>query len=186
MMRHVADAVVCVVALSTLLVSAGCESGRGTGTLVGTGMGAMVGRAAGGNTRGMLIGAGVGAMGGYIIGNEADRAYAQQQARSGRVRPQDLQPLAGTTWMLASITPESARPPHASIVIDFRPDGILRTTRTDQDGRITTQTEHFRVASNTLIVNDRDYIINGPFFMQNQTLTFLVGDVTSRWTRLGG
>src|SRR5215469_7427774 len=148
-MRQLPHTLAWLTIVATLLATAGCETGKGTGTLVGTGVGALIGRAAGGNT-GMLIGAGVGAMGGYIIGNEADRAYAREKQRSQQVNPADLKPLMGTTWMLASITPESARPPHASIV------------------------------------NDRDYIINGPFILQDRSLTFVVGEVTSRWTRVGG
>jgi len=186
-MKYVSRPLACSVIVLSLIATTGCESGSGTGALVGTGVGAMVGRAAGGrNSAGMLVGAGVGAMGGYIIGNEADRARARDEQRGGSVRPQELQPLAGTTWMLANISPESARPPHASVVIDFRRDGILRTTRTGDDGRITTDNEFYRVVNQTLIVNDRDYIINGPFIMQGNSLTFVVGDVTSRWTRVGG
>src|SRR5215469_3948841 len=164
-MRQLPHTLAWLTIVATLLATAGCETGKGTGTLVGTGVGALIGRAAGGNT-GMLIGAGVGAMGGYIIGNEADRAYAREKQRSQQVNPADLKPLMGTTWMLASITPESARPPHASIVIDFRSNGVVRTTRTGDDGRITTDEEFYRIVNNTLIVNDRDYIINGPFILQ--------------------
>ena len=185
-MSYFARALVLLALGSTLLATAGCESGRGTGTLVGAGMGSMIGLAAGRSPGATLIGAGVGAMGGYIIGNEADRAYARQQQRNHQINTRDLQPLMGTTWTLASITPESARPPHASIVIDFRSDGVLRTTRTGDDRRVTTDDEFYRVVNNTLIVNDRDYIINGPFILQDRTLTFVVGDVTSRWTRIGG
>ena len=94
-------------------------------------------------------------------------------------------PLVGTTWTLDSIMPEWARPPHVAIVIDFRPDGVLRTTRTRPDGLISTDDEFYRIVNNTLIVNDRDYIINGPFILQDRTLTFVVGDVTSRWIRIG-
>jgi hypothetical protein len=53
------------------------------------------------------------------------------------------------------------------------------------DGRVTTDEEFYRVVGNTLIVNDRDYIINGSFLLQGRTLTFIVGDTTSRWTRIG-
>jgi hypothetical protein len=163
---------------------AACESGRGTGTLAGAGIGALIGQAAGGNTQATLIGAGVGAAGGYIIGNEADRARAREQQRRA-APPAELQPLGGTSWTLVSITPESARN-FSSMVIDFRNTGVLFTTRTDMDGRVRTDEEFFRVVSNTLIVNDRDYIINGPFILQGRSLTFVVGDVTSRWTRIGG
>ena len=63
-----------VVAVSLGLVfAAGCESDAQTGTLIGTGIGALAGQAIGGDTEATLIGAGVGAVGGYIIGNESDK-----------------------------------------------------------------------------------------------------------------
>ncbi|HEY7088831.1 MAG TPA: glycine zipper domain-containing protein [Tepidisphaeraceae bacterium] len=182
-MRHFTHALACLVTLSPLLATLGCETGRGTGTLAGAGVGGLVGLAAGGTPRGALIGAGVGAMGGYIIGNEMDRAYARGQRERHEVNRSDLQPLMGTTWRLDSITPAAARL-HASVVIEFRPDGILRTTRTRDDGRVTTDEEFYRIVNNILIVNDIDYIINGPFILQDRSLTFVVGDVTSRWTRV--
>lgn len=169
-----------------LLVNSGCQSGRGTGTLAGAGMGALVGQLAGGTATSTLIGAGVGAAGGYIIGNEVDRRQARQRTAQAAPTPvNELQPLAGTNWTLTSITPESARN-FTSMIIEFRSNGTLVTTRTENDGRVRTDEEYFRVVNNTLIVNDRDYILNGPFILNNRTLTFVVGDVTSRWTRVGG
>jgi hypothetical protein len=153
---------------------------------VGAGVGALIGQSAGRSTSATLIGAGVGAAGGYIIGNEVDHDQARQRARQGQPVPMcELQPLAGTTWNLVSITPESART-FASMIIDFRTNGVVVTTRTDLNGNVQTAQEHFRIVNNTLIVNDRDYIINGPFILQDRMLTFVVGNVTSRWTRLGG
>lgn len=186
------SAIVTLCTLCVLIPITGCEtsngeqSSRGTGALVGAGMGALIGQAAGGNTRSTLVGAGIGAAGGYIIGNEADRARERDRNRNRQpTPPNELQPLAGTTWTLVSITPESART-FSAMVIDFRNDGVLVTTRTDTGGQVRTDEEHFRIVNNTLIVNDRDYIINGPFVFQGRSLTFVVGDVTSRWTRIGG
>ena len=63
----------------------GCASDAQTGALVGTGFGAIMGQAIGGNTTGTLIGAGVGAGAGYMIGNEGDRRAArEEQARRDR------------------------------------------------------------------------------------------------------
>lgn len=172
--------------LGITLSLAGCQSGRGTGTLAGAGVGALVGQLAGGTATSTLIGAGIGAAGGYIIGNEADRRQARQRAQAAAPTPiNELQPLAGTNWTLTSITPESART-FTSMIIEFRSNGVLVTTRTESDGTVRTDEEYFRVVNNTLIVNDRDYIINGPFILNNRSLTFVVGDVTSRWTRVGG
>jgi hypothetical protein len=170
--------------LSVLLCFPGCETNRGTGTLAGAGVGALIGQAAGRNTTSTLIGAGVGAAGGYIIGNEMDRRQTRDRRRQ-TAPPNELQPLAGTTWTLVNITPESARN-FASMIIDFRTDGVLVTTRTETNGTVRTDEEYYRVVNNTLIVNDRDYILNGPFVFQERALTFVVGDITSRWQRVGG
>jgi hypothetical protein len=167
-----------------LFLALGCNSKRGTGAAAGAGVGALMGQAIGRNTSSTLLGTGIGAAGGYVIGNELDRKKAKD--RKKKIAPPDeLAPLAGTTWTLVSITPESARN-FASMVIDFRRDGVLITTRTGHDGSVEVDEEYYRVVNNTLVVNDRDYIINGPFVFQPNTLTFVVGDVTSRWNRVGG
>jgi hypothetical protein len=129
------------------------------------------------------MGAGIGAAGGYIIGNESD--HARVAAQHGKTPADELEPLAGTAWTLDTIIPESART-FSAMTIDFRSDGVLFTRRTGKNGKVTTDEEHFRVVNNTLIVNGRDYIINGSFILQGRTLTFVVGDTTSRWTRIGG
>lgn len=170
----------------TALAAVGCESSRGTGTLAGAGMGALIGQASGRTATSTVIGAGIGAAGGYIIGNEVDRRQASERAaRNVPTPPNELAPLAGTSWTLTSITPESART-FSAMLIEFRSNGVLVTTRTENDGRVRTDEEYFRIVNNTLIVNDRDYILNGPFILNNRSLTFVVGDVTSRWTRIGG
>lgn len=173
-----------VALLCASMLSAGCETNRGTGTLAGAGVGALMGQAIGGNTAGTLIGTGVGAAGGFVIGNEMDRRQTRDRRRQA-APANELQPLAGTTWTLTGVTPESARN-FSAMVIDFRNDGVLVTTRTDMNGNVTTDEEYYRVVNNTLIVNDSDYIINGPFVFQQRTLTFVVGEITSRWTRVGG
>lgn len=181
-MKFAIRPVALVVMIGLSLATAGCESGRGTGTLAGAGVGALVGQVAGGTATSTLVGAGVGAAGGYIIGNEMDRAKARRGETESLA---DLEPLAGTAWTLVSVTPESARPA-ASMVIDFRNDGILFSTMTYHDGTVRTNEEHYRVVNQTLIVNDTNYIINGSFILQNRSLTFVVGDTTSRWKRVGG
>lgn len=185
-MKTIVKTLATLMLLCVPLALTGCESSRGTGTLAGAGAGALIGQAVGGNTRSTLIGAGVGAAGGYIIGNEVDRSQAAARERARQAAPPaELQPLMGTTWTLTSMTPESARN-FASMIIDFRSNGILFTTRTDNNGQVRTDEEYYRIVNNTLIVNDRDYIINGPFILQGRNLTFVVSDVTSRWSRLGG
>jgi hypothetical protein len=60
----------------TFVFNTGCESDAQTGALIGTGAGAAIGQAVGGDTEATLIGAGVGAVGGYLIGNESDKKKA--------------------------------------------------------------------------------------------------------------
>lgn len=55
----------------------GCNDAQ-AGSLLGAGIGALAGQAAGGDTEATLIGTGIGAGAGYIIGNESDKAKSQQ------------------------------------------------------------------------------------------------------------
>ena len=59
-----------------LLFSLGCESDAQTGALIGTGAGAGIGQAIGGNTESTLIGAAVGGGAGYMLGSEGDKKKA--------------------------------------------------------------------------------------------------------------
>lgn len=62
--------------MTAAAVGAGCESGAGTGALVGGGAGAALGALAGGPRYGLggaLLGGAIGAAGGAIVGNEVDR-----------------------------------------------------------------------------------------------------------------
>lgn len=71
--------------------------------------------------------------------------------------------LGGTRWMLVSINPRSAAPPHVSLVIEFRPNGRAITTITGIDGAITVDDESYRVVDSTLILNRPGYLINARF-----------------------
>jgi hypothetical protein len=179
-MRRTIPTVTSLVLFVIASIGVGCETSRGTGAAGGAGIGALIGAATGGRPRDVIRGAGIGAAGGYIIGNESNHARVAQQ--QGNTPPSELEPLAGTRWTLDSINPSSADNPQ-SMTIDFRRDGVLFSKRTDKNGRVTTDEEHFRIVDKTLIVNDRDYIINGSFILQRNSLTFVVGDTTSRWSR---
>src|SRR4051794_30942306 len=97
-----------VVLITTLAIGvSGCASKSGTGTLAGAGVGALVGQAVGHNTASTLIGTGVGAGVGYLIGNEMDKNdVANRQAATEA----EMQPFAGTTWQLVSVTPPAPKP----------------------------------------------------------------------------
>jgi len=142
-----------------LVVNSGCETKKQTGALAGAGVGALLGQAIGGNTAGTLIGAGVGTGVGYLIGNEMDKKDVKSREA---VTARETSPLANTTWQLVSIVPQ-ARKDVKSLVIHFKPDGTVATTRTFTDNSVKTATERYRVVGETLIINQNDYVINARF-----------------------
>jgi hypothetical protein len=160
-------AVVAVVSTSFMLAaSSGCATKKQTGALAGAGVGALIGQAIGHNTAGTLIGAGVGTGVGYLIGNEMDKKDAESRQN---VKPEETAPLANTTWQLVSIVPQP-RNDVKTLVIHFKPDGTVVTTRTFVDGSVKTATERYRVVGQTLIINQSDYIINARFAITGDQL----------------
>ena len=49
---------------------------------------------------------------------------------------------------------------HKSIVAHFRPDGTVKVTKTDMQGKVETTTEGYRIVGSTLILNKPDYVEN--------------------------
>ena len=199
-------------ALAGLLLLAGipaCQNDARTGLVVGTGVGALMGQAIGGNTTGTLIGAAAGAGIGYIIGNERDKARADELTRANaaaaanatatanaaaaqaasaaatanaaaaaanaNARPAQPPPsvdrpthtevgaLGDTRWMVVSINPRDAAPPHASMLVEFRRNGRVLTTTTLKDGTVESADETYRVVGDTLIINRPGYLVNARF-----------------------
>jgi len=145
------------------LVAFGCQSGGQTGALTGGGIGALAGQAVGGNTESTLIGAAIGAGVGYIIGNEADKAHAQEMtAASPGPAPKhnEVGNLGGTRWQLISLNPSDAVAPYERKIVEFRPDGRVLTSTTEADGSVITMNESYRVVGDTLIINKPGYLIN--------------------------
>jgi len=177
-------AVVAAAALlgALLTLPAGCRTDAQTGLVAGAGIGALMGQAIGGNTAGTLIGTAVGGGIGYIIGNERDKARSEQMWQSqqaqqatapasaasavgGGARPvhTEVAPLGGTRWMLVSVNPRDAAPPHASLLVEFRENGRVLTTTTLKNGMVEVADESYRVVGETLIVNRPGYLINARF-----------------------
>ena len=149
------------------LFPGGCATKGRTGALAGGGVGALIGQAAGRDTEATLIGAAVGAGVGYIIGNEVDKQEAQALAAQKAV-PKNA-PLAGTSWRVISLVRD--RPlPHRSLVLDFREDGRLITTRTLPDGNVVRADEAYRVVGSTLIVNKPGYLVNAKYRIDDQEM----------------
>lgn len=151
---------------------AGCSSKAGTGTLAGSGLGALTGQIIGKDTKSTLIGAGIGAGVGYVIGNERDKTLAAEN----KVQ-KTFAPLGGTKWRVLSIKPANKVPKFTSKFVEFRNDGRLITTTTYPDKSRDVSTESYRVTGHTLIVNRKGYIVNYTFRIQGTTMTARANNV---------
>ena len=138
----------------------GCATKARTGALAGSGVGAIIGQAAGRSTEATLIGSAVGAGVGYIIGNEVDKKEAKEMEAKGKVP--DNAPLAGTSWQVTDLVRDEPLP-HKSIIVEFRRDGRVITTRILPDGKVVRDDEAYRVVGSTLIVNKPGYVVNAKF-----------------------
>ena len=161
-----------------VFISAGCSNqsasdapraGRrtvpraGRSLVLGTGLGALAGQAIGRDTKSTLIGAGIGAGVGYMIGNEQDKKVARNYSYDTPT------PLSGTKWQVISLVMDD-KPEYESLVVEFRPDGIVVTTRFETGGTKTITEEHYRIVGNALIVNRPDYLINAKYKIDGDML----------------
>lgn len=146
-----------VICLCALIVSTGgCESRAQSGSLLGTGIGALAGQVIGGDSKATLIGAAIGAGAGYIIGNEQDKKAAKDYDFSQPTA------LTGTKWKVISLVTEN-KPEFTTMTVEFRPDGKITTTRYEPGGTMTITEEKYRIVGNTLIINKTDYIVNAKY-----------------------
>lgn len=143
-----------------LITVSGCATKGRTGALAGGGVGALIGQAAGRSTEATLIGAAVGTGIGYIIGNEMDKKEAKALEAQGTVP--NNEPLAGTSWKVINLVRDEPMP-HKSIILEFRNDGRVITTRILPDGNVVRANEAYRVVGSTLIVNKPGYIVNATY-----------------------
>jgi uncharacterized protein YcfJ len=103
MKRHDLLSVLCLLAMSLMIV--GCETKAQSGALVGggagAGLGAIIGHQSGRAGTGALIGGAVGAAGGYMVGNEMDKKDEREQRAYERSaqdrRYQEPPPPAGVS-----------------------------------------------------------------------------------------
>jgi hypothetical protein len=170
--------------LGTVLVfGAGCATmdKSEVGALGGTGVGAIVGQAIGHNTAGTLIGAGVGLGLGYIIGNEVDKSAAKKRQTA---TPEEVQPLANTTWQVVSITPRPKKP-FKSMVTRFNQNGTATTTTTLTNGKVETDTESYRVVGATLVINKPNYVINSRYRLEDDKMYMDTGNHSIVMQRVG-
>ena len=73
-----------LIALSTLLVLAGCNATQ-QGAAVGAGTGAAIGAITTGNARGAAIGAAAGGLAGALIGRASEDGQCRYRDRRGRI-----------------------------------------------------------------------------------------------------
>ncbi len=158
-----------LIAWSLVVIAAGgCATKGRTGALAGSGVGALIGQAVGRDTEATLIGAAVGTGVGYIIGNEMDKKEAK--ALEAQKSVPNNAPLAGTSWRVTSLVRDEPLP-HRSIIVEFRNDGRVITTRTLPDERVERWDEAYRVVGNTLIVNKPGYLVNAQYRIDGREMT---------------
>ena len=154
--------IICMCFSLSLLVG-GCDSSAKTNALIGTGVGALIGQAVGGDTGATLVGAGVGAGVGYLIGNSQDKKAAEKHD------PTQPTPLTGTRWKIVSLVKKDT-PEYTAIFVEFKPDGKVVTTRHEPGGTMTVTEEQYRIVGDTLIVNKPGYIINAKYQVQGNQM----------------
>ena len=154
--------VICICA--SVLLSSGCETRAQTGTLAGSGIGALIGQAVGGDTKATLIGAAIGAGAGHLIGNSQDKKAAKEYDMSQPTT------LTGTKWKIINLLMED-KPKFDSMTVEFRPDGKVVTTRYEPGGTMTFTEEKYRIVGDTLIINKSDYIINAKYRINGTEMT---------------
>ena len=167
----------------TLSLSAGCATKGQTGALAGAGAGAAIGGLA--NMHGSwgataLIGAGLGAGIGYLIGNEEDKKDA---TRRQAANADELKPLSGTIWQVINIVP-APKQAYKSIISNFRPDGIVVTTKTNMDGKVESDSEQYRIVGSTLIINKPGYVENTTFKIEGDRLFIDYGNGSTTLQRI--
>ena len=61
-------------------------------------------------------------------------------------------------------------PEYKSIIVEFKPNGEVVTTRHEPGGTMTVTEERYRIVGDTLIINKPGYIINATYQVQGNQL----------------
>ena len=166
-------------ALVPLGAGVGCQNDKQTGALLGAGVGALIGQAAGGDTGATLLGAGIGAGVGYVAGDVVEDQKAekakQREAESAasypaaetypraEAAPAETYPradtrstsLANTSWRLTSLTMEP-RLDYQQVIVTFAGDSTVTTLITHRDGSVKSARETYRVVDGSLFITDHN------------------------------
>jgi hypothetical protein len=97
---------------------------------------------------------------------------------------QQMQPFADTTWRVTSMTPPPSDP-FDSMTVQFQPNGLVVTTTVYPNGRVTADSESFRVVGNTLIINDIGYLTNSTWTIEGNRLTLINQNFRTVLERVG-
>ncbi len=160
---------ICCICFSLSLFVSGCDSSAKTDALIGTGVGALVGQAVGGDTGSTLVGAGVGAGVGYLIGNHQDKKAAQKHDYNSAT------PLTGTKWTVSDLTMKD-KPQYQSMTVEFTKDGKIVTTQINPDGTKKIEEERYRIVDQGLIIHKTDYIVNATYALYGNELVITADD----------
>ena len=155
--------VLAVYVCAAIITIGGCQTKTQTGTLAGAGIGAMAGQLIGGDTKATMIGAAIGTGAGYLIGNAQDKKAAKTHDMSQPT------PLTGTTWKVVNLVKKDM-PEYKSIIIEFKPNGEVVTTRHEPGGTMTVTEERYRIVGDTLIINKPGYMINAKYQVQGNQM----------------
>ncbi len=155
--------VLAVYVCAAMITIGGCQTKTQTNTLMGAGIGALAGQLIGGDSKATLIGAGIGTGVGYLIGNSQDKKAAKTHDMAQPT------PLTGTTWKVVSLVSKDT-PEYKSIIVEFKPNGEVVTTRHEPGGTMTVTEERYRIVGDTLIVNKPGYLINAKYQVQGNQL----------------
>ncbi len=187
--------------LASSVLLPGCQSDAGTGALIGAGLGALAGQAIGGDSEATRIGAGAGAGIGYILGNERDKAKAEEMnaerlasaratsSSGASTRPasfthDETGTLGGTRWSLLSLYPQDIVDPYTSKVIEFQPTGYVTTTTTLSSGKVRSDEERYRVVDSVLIVNGDEFLINATYSISGDQMVVTANEFQAVLQRL--
>jgi hypothetical protein len=205
-------ALVMLAGISTGGCQTRAQTGAAAGAGVGALMGQAIGRNTAGTLIGTAVGAGAGYMiGNEMDKSEArqeqqrrDRAQAQAQAQAQAAPPppppnqgqgtfippawpkstQQMAPLADTSWRVVSMTPPP-REKFNTMTVHFQPNGLVISTTVFPDGRVTADSEVYRVVGNTLIVNDIGYLTNSTWTIEGSRLTLVNQNFRTVLERVG-
>lgn len=97
---------------------------------------------------------------------------------------EQMRPFVDTAWRVTSMTPPPRRA-FNSMTLHFLPNGHVITTTELANGSLRTDSETFRVVSNTLIINGSDYLTNSTWTMRGDELTLVNQDFRTTLVRVG-